>query len=40
MKVIKRNGEEVPFDLSKIIHAIQGANKEVEPIYRLNEYQI
>ncbi len=40
MKVIKRNGEEVPFDLSKIIHAIQKANKEVEPIYRLNEYQI
>ena len=40
MKVIKRNGEEVPFDLSKIVNAVKAANREVEPIHRLNEYQI
>ena len=40
MKVIKRNGEEVPFDAEKIINAISAANREVEPIYQLNEYQI
>ena len=40
MKVIKRNGEEVPFDLSKIVKAVKAANLEVEPIHRLNEYQI
>ena len=40
MKVIKRNGEEVPFDLSKIVNAVKAANLEVEPIHRLNEYQI
>ncbi|MCI8292334.1 MAG: anaerobic ribonucleoside-triphosphate reductase [Hespellia sp.] len=38
--VIKRNGEEVIFDRTKIINAIMKANKEVTPIYRLNEYQI
>ena len=38
--VIKRNGKEVKFDLSKIVHAIEKANKEVAPIYQLNAYQI
>ena len=38
--VIKRNGEEVPFQLDKIINAIKSANKEVERIHQLNEYQI
>ncbi|MDD3184195.1 MAG: anaerobic ribonucleoside-triphosphate reductase [Anaerostipes sp.] len=40
MKVIKRNGEEVLFDVGKIVNAIKAANNEVEPIYSLNEYQI
>ncbi len=40
INVIKRNGQEVKFDLSKIANAIRKANKEVEPIYRMNEYQI
>ena len=38
--VIKRNGKEVQFDLTKIANAIRKANKEVEPIYQMNEYQI
>lgn len=38
--VIKRNGKEVKFDISKIANAIRKANNEVEPIYRMNEYQI
>ena len=38
--VIKRNGEEVVFDVQKILNAIRKANNEVEPIHRLNEYQI
>ena len=38
--VIKRNGKEVKFDVSKIVHAIEKANKEVDPIYQLNAYQI
>ena len=38
--VIKRNGKEVQFDLTKIVNAIKKANKEVEPIYQMNEYQI
>ena len=29
MNVIKRNGAEVEFDIDKIIHAIQGANRQV-----------
>ncbi|MDD7320511.1 MAG: anaerobic ribonucleoside-triphosphate reductase [Firmicutes bacterium] len=40
VNVIKRNGEEVSFDLLKIVNAIKGANQEVEPIYQMNEYQI
>lgn len=39
-RVIKRNGEEVNFDINKIIHAIDAANQEVDPIYQLNQYQI
>lgn len=38
--VIKRNGKEVKFDLSKIIHAIEKANNEVDAIYQLNAAQI
>ena len=38
--VIKRNGKEVNFDISKIANAIRKANQEVEPIYQMNEYQI
>ena len=40
VNVIKRNGEEVSFDLLKIINAIKSANREVAPIYQMNEYQI
>lgn len=39
-RVIKRNGEEVSFDLSKIVNAIKAANEEVDNIFRMNEYQI
>ena len=39
-RVIKRNGEEVVFDVQKILNAIRKANNEAEPIHRLNEYQI
>ena len=38
--VIKRNGKDVKFDLSKIIHAIEKANNEVDAIYQLNAAQI
>ena len=38
--VIKRNGKEVKFDLSKIVHAIEKANNEVDHIYQLNSFQI
>ena len=38
--VIKRNGKEVKFDVSKIVHAIEKANHEVDPIYQLNSFQI
>lgn len=38
--VIKRNGKEVKFDLSKIVHAIEKANNEVDPIFQLNSFQI
>ncbi|MDO4523421.1 MAG: anaerobic ribonucleoside-triphosphate reductase [Eubacteriales bacterium] len=40
MNVIKRNGEEVEFDLSKIVNAIQKANKETDNLHQLNQYQI
>ena len=39
-KVIKRNGEEMDFEIGKIVTAIQAANNEVENIYRMNKYQI
>ena len=38
--VIKRNGEEVVFDLSKIVNAVKAANEEVDRIHQMNEYQI
>lgn len=38
--IIKRNGEEVVFDVSKIVNAIKKANKEVPPIHQMNKYQI
>ena len=40
MKIIKRNGAEVPFDLTKISNAIAAANKEVPEGVRLTERQI
>lgn len=40
VNVIKRNGEEVSFNEEKIYNAIAKANKEVEPIHQMNEYQI
>ena len=38
--IIKRDGQEVGFDISKIVNAIGKANNEVDPIHQLNEYQI
>lgn len=40
MNIIKRNGEEVGFDITKIIAAVHKANKEVEPANRLKTIQI
>ena len=40
MKIIKRSGVEVDFDLQKIIVAMQKANKSVEPNLRLDEDKI
>ncbi len=40
MKIIKRNGSEVLFDISKIQNAIAAANEEVEPGQRLSQRQI
>ena len=40
MKIIKRSGTEVPFDIDKIVRAIQGANNDAEPGDRLTEDQI
>lgn len=39
-RVIKRNGEEVNFDLSKIVNAIQKANEGTDNIHQMNQYQI
>lgn len=39
-KIIKRNGEEVAFNLEKISNAIGKANKEVPKIHQMNKYQI
>ena len=38
--VIKRNGEEVSFDLDKIVNAIRAANREVDKLHQMNEYQV
>lgn len=40
MKIIKRSGSEVTFDIDKIVNAIKKANVEVEPSERLTEDQI
>lgn len=40
MKIIKRNGSEVSFDLSKIVNAILAANKEVPADERLSEREV
>lgn len=40
MNVIKRNGAEVEFDIDKIIHAVQGANRQVPEKKRMTEVQI
>ncbi len=40
MKIIKRSGIEVAFDIEKIVHAIEGANKEADPVDRLTPDQI
>ena len=38
--VIKRNGQEVEFDITKIVNAIEAANREVDPIHQMIPYQI
>ncbi len=38
--VIKRNGQEVGFDVTKIVNAIDAANREVDRIHQLNVYQV
>ncbi len=40
LKVIKRNGEEVVFEISKIKNAVKAANNEIPKIHQLNPYQI
>jgi anaerobic ribonucleoside-triphosphate reductase len=40
MNIIKRSGEEVRYDRSKIVNAVSKANVEVDPIRRLNPSQI
>lgn len=40
LKVIKRNGEEVSFEIAKIKNAIAKANMEIPKIHQLNSYQI
>lgn len=40
MKIIKRSGAEVQFDIQKIINAIQGANHEVTPTKRLTDEDV
>ncbi len=39
-KVIKRNGEEVAFDVDKIVNAVSAANEGVDNIHKMNVYQI
>ena len=40
MKIIKRSGTEVAFDLDKILNAIRKANNEVSEENRLSEEQV
>ena len=40
MKIIKRNGTEVPFDITKIIVAVSKANQSVDEKLRLSREQI
>ncbi len=40
MKIIKRNGTEVAFDIEKISNAIRGANREVDEHDRMTEREI
>ena len=40
MKVIKRNGSEVGFDLEKIVAAVSKANESVDESYRMTQAQI
>ncbi|MBR2528122.1 MAG: anaerobic ribonucleoside-triphosphate reductase [Blautia sp.] len=40
IRVIKRNGEEVSYDIVKIVNAISKANAEVDKIHQMNEYQV
>ena len=40
MKIIKRNGAEETFDVTKIINAIQKANDTVEDKYKLTRVQV
>ena len=39
-RVIKRSGEEVNFDLHKIVNAINAANEETDKLHQMNPYQI
>ncbi|MCR5255908.1 MAG: anaerobic ribonucleoside-triphosphate reductase [Acetatifactor sp.] len=39
-RVIKRNGEEVPFNISKIVNAVKTANEEVDKLHQLSSYQL
>ncbi len=39
-RVIKRSGEEVDFDLHKIVNAINAANEETDKLHQMNSYQI
>ena len=39
-RIIKRNGKEVAFDLSKIVDAVRKANNEVDEVHQLSESQI
>ena len=40
MKIIKRSGSEVTFDIQKIVNAITAANNDAAPHERLTEDQI
>ncbi|MGI6046052.1 MAG: anaerobic ribonucleoside-triphosphate reductase [Eggerthellaceae bacterium] len=40
MKIIKRNGAEVPFDITKISNAIKAANNEVDGADKLTDRQV